>query len=128
MMELNYVNHIWINRGEEQIAKVTLTIERSTGLAVVMVHMADNSDRFQVYYLPTDEANDTKVIRTKRQAEAFMYAVQLAVIESLNQLDDIWTFVTERVMLQYYEGTLALDQVEITKMGGNLVAAEPPTA
>lgn len=113
-MDLKKVNSVDINDGTEKYAQVTLCVEEGTGLAIVQIHRVTDSVTCQMYYLPKLESDDSLVIQTTEQGNAFMLAVQTASIQSLTDFGKIWSNVSALpIMEAQYVGELPFEEVEL---------------
>lgn len=116
-MDLQKINSVDINNGIDKYAQVTLCVEEDTGLAIVQIHTVDESAHIQMYYLPKLESDDSLVIQTSEQGDAFMLAVQAASIQSLTDFGKLWMPVSALpVMETQYVGALPFVEVELFVM------------
>jgi hypothetical protein len=121
-MELTYVAHEDIVINEQAFAKITLWIEEGTGLAVVTYHVLNSAERYGFYYLPLNEADDSLVIQTQEEADAFKNAVLQAALLCIDELQVWWhNQVGKSKIKELYQGQLAADEVELFVISGSAV-------
>lgn len=121
-MELTYVAHEDIVINEQPYARITLWIEEGTGLAVVTYHILGSQERYAFYYLPADETDDSLVIQTQEEEQAFANAVLQGALICIDELQVWWNKgVGENKIKELYQGQLALEAVELFTLSGSAV-------